>query len=312
MIKYDPKTKRNTVLIDGLYFANGIALSPEEDFIVVAETGHSRLQRYWLTGPKKLTSEVFIDGLPGLPDNLRPNGKDGFFVPLVLARDAQTPVISQVLAPFPSIRKIVARSLSLIELFFSQIEEYYPNYFCKRAVHFLGHFEMMSPLNPPRFTLLEVDVNGNIVASHHALDGSLTSISDVVVHDGSIWFGSPYNNYLGRIKLSKLQGKFVEEKGVKFAPSTTPRPTTTTTTTTTPKPTTTTTTTPKPSTTTPKPTTTTPKPTTTTPKPTTTTPKPTTTTPKPTTTTPKPTTTTAKTVKKDTKDNESAKPKPKS
>lgn len=58
------------VLMDGLQFANGVVLSPDESFALVAETGARRLRRYWLTGPAAGTHEVFLAGLPGFPDNL--------------------------------------------------------------------------------------------------------------------------------------------------------------------------------------------------------------------------------------------------
>lgn len=33
----------NNVLIEGIYFSNGIALSDDEEFIVIAETGKSKI-----------------------------------------------------------------------------------------------------------------------------------------------------------------------------------------------------------------------------------------------------------------------------
>jgi sugar lactone lactonase YvrE len=38
LLKYDPITRKTTVLLDGLWFANGVALSPREDYIVICET----------------------------------------------------------------------------------------------------------------------------------------------------------------------------------------------------------------------------------------------------------------------------------
>ena len=38
--------------------------------------------RYYLKGSKAGTHDVFVDGLPGMPDNLRPNGKGGFYITL--------------------------------------------------------------------------------------------------------------------------------------------------------------------------------------------------------------------------------------
>ncbi len=58
------------VLLDGLQFANGVALASDESFVVVAETGAYRLTRVWLEGERQGKSDVLIDGLPGFPDNL--------------------------------------------------------------------------------------------------------------------------------------------------------------------------------------------------------------------------------------------------
>jgi len=43
VIKFDPKTKKTEILMDGISFANGVQLSKKEDFLVVCETGRSRV-----------------------------------------------------------------------------------------------------------------------------------------------------------------------------------------------------------------------------------------------------------------------------
>lgn len=58
-----------TTLLDGLHFANGVALDPEGEFVLVAETGLYRIIRLWLRGDKEGRSDVFAE-LPGFPDNL--------------------------------------------------------------------------------------------------------------------------------------------------------------------------------------------------------------------------------------------------
>lgn len=64
------------VLLDGLQFANGVALSGDGSFVAVAETGGYRLRRVWLEGPRAGTNDVLISNLPGLPDNIS-TGADG-------------------------------------------------------------------------------------------------------------------------------------------------------------------------------------------------------------------------------------------
>ncbi|MBE8524785.1 SMP-30/gluconolactonase/LRE family protein [Amycolatopsis sp. H6(2020)] len=61
------------LLLDGLQFANGVALAPDESFVAVAETGACRVSRVWLSDGR---SDVFVDGLWGFPDNIS-TGTDG-------------------------------------------------------------------------------------------------------------------------------------------------------------------------------------------------------------------------------------------
>ncbi|ETN60629.1 hemomucin [Anopheles darlingi] len=286
----DRATGKNKVLLDRLYFANGVALSPEEEFVLVAETMSSQIRRYYLKGPKAGTDDVFIDGLPGLVDNLIADA-EGIWAPLVQAVDSENPAISQLLSNVPLIRKFLIRMLALAELPIRLIHQVVPNVHTQRLIHAIGHFESISFLAPSRQTVVKISWGGKLLGSLHGTDGTAGGISHVAEMGDHLYLGSPFNKFLARVPSPKMPK--VEVRDIKYRPATEstpppskPAPTTTTakpTTTTTPKPTTTTTTT-----TTPKPaTTTTPKPattTTTTPKPTTTT----TTTPKPTTTTPPP------------------------
>ena len=88
LLSYDPATGKTTVLLKDLYFANGVALSAQQDFVLVNETYRYRITRYWLKGEKAGTHEVFIDNLPGLPDNLQGDGAGTFWVALPSPRKA--------------------------------------------------------------------------------------------------------------------------------------------------------------------------------------------------------------------------------
>ncbi|XP_015591029.1 adipocyte plasma membrane-associated protein [Cephus cinctus] len=302
LIRYNAATKKNEVLLHDLVFANGIRLSSDESYLVVVESIASRIIRYNLKGPKANQAEVFIEGIPGVPDNIYHDGQGGFLVPLIDSSDAEHPQLIKSLIPHPNIRKVIVRLLTLIEKPFKMLDEVYPNEFLKKIVHGIGSFEY-TPIFNDLVTILRIDANGKIIDAAYCTSGKIRGISATFIHDNYLWIGSPMAEYLARIPLKDaFPSLAVTAKKVKAsestapaAPHTTAKPATTTPAPTTPKPTTTTpkpttTTTPQPSTTTPKPTTTTPKPTTTTPQPSTTTPKPTTT--KPITTTSKPTTTT--------------------
>lgn len=87
VLEYDPDTGSVTTIIDGLNFANGIALSDDEQFLVIAETGSYRITKHWLSGPLTGTSKALIDNLPGFPDNIS-NGLNGrFWIGLIAPRN---------------------------------------------------------------------------------------------------------------------------------------------------------------------------------------------------------------------------------
>lgn len=75
LLSYDPKTKQTAVHVEALRFANGVALGPDDSFVLVNETIAARILRLWLKGPKAGATEVFINGLPAYPDNLSYSGK---------------------------------------------------------------------------------------------------------------------------------------------------------------------------------------------------------------------------------------------
>ena len=90
-----------TVLLDGLEFANGVALTPDGTSVVVAETAAYRLTRYSLVDG---TAEVFADNLPGFPDNIS-TGSDGLiWVSLASPRDA---MLDRLLPLAPVLRRAV-------------------------------------------------------------------------------------------------------------------------------------------------------------------------------------------------------------
>lgn len=105
LMVYDPATGATDMLLDGLYFANGIALSASEDFVLVNETGRYRVTRYWLVGDKAGTSDIFIDNLPGFPDGISSNRNGTFWLALPSPRNPQVDEIH----PSPFLKNIVAK-----------------------------------------------------------------------------------------------------------------------------------------------------------------------------------------------------------
>lgn len=82
LMKYNKSSKEVIVLLRGLAFANGVALSKDHSFVLVAETTACRILRLWLHGPNAGNFDIFYAGLPGFPDNIRRNSNGEFWVAL--------------------------------------------------------------------------------------------------------------------------------------------------------------------------------------------------------------------------------------
>lgn len=83
LLKYDPRTRRTTVLLGGINYANGVALSADESWVAVAETNTARVLRHWLRGPRAGETDVLVDRLPALPDGISRSPRGGIWIALV-------------------------------------------------------------------------------------------------------------------------------------------------------------------------------------------------------------------------------------
>ena len=106
VLAYRPATGATELVADGLYFANGIALGPDDAYLIVAETSSYRLRRIPLTGERRGQIETLVDNLPGFPDNVRWSPERRvFWVALGSPRDRTV----DRLAGWPFLRRIIAR-----------------------------------------------------------------------------------------------------------------------------------------------------------------------------------------------------------
>jgi sugar lactone lactonase YvrE len=169
LLAYDPKTRTTRVLMKDLCFANGVAISPDQSYLLVNETGKYRVHRVWLTGTKQGQSEIFVDNLPGFPDGILSNGRDKFWLALVTPRDD---VLDRLL-PHPFLRKIVARLPPFLQ-----------------------------PA-PKRFSfVLGLDGNGRVVENlQNGAPDCYAEIANVVERDGVLYFGSIGESAIGKIAL---------------------------------------------------------------------------------------------------------------
>ncbi len=172
LLAYHPDTRETEILLDELYYANGVALSLDESFVLVVETTRYRVRRLWLSGPLQGLDELLIDNLPGFPDGISCDETGTFWLALVNPRN----VFIDWMLERPSLRKIVAR-LPL-------------TWFAGAA---------------PRYGfVLGMDTDGNVL---HALQDpsgrTYGGISCVVRQDDTLYFGSLLEDAIGRLSLQR-------------------------------------------------------------------------------------------------------------
>ncbi|KAL3286810.1 hypothetical protein HHI36_001303 [Cryptolaemus montrouzieri] len=211
LIHYNAESGKNTVLIDKLHFGNGVILSESEDFLLVAETSRNRILRYHLKGPKAGASDIFLDGLPGMPDNIQTDGGSGFIVNLVSEANSERPNIIQVFSQFPNVRKFFARSVALVQLVFTAINSIYPNEFAQNGVHFVGHLEPLVVISG-RTAVLHVSESGVILDSLWSNNNTIGYFCEAHIVEDQLYLSSPFNRYLGRIALSKVGWEHLKRK----------------------------------------------------------------------------------------------------
>ncbi|BDP43854.1 hypothetical protein DAETH_38230 (plasmid) [Deinococcus aetherius] len=105
LLEYTPRTGAVRVLIPDLSFGNGVVLAPDGSFVLVADQYRYRIRRYWLTGARAGTEDVFIDNLPGFVHNL---SLDDVGVLWIAVNRPRNPLADR-LAPYPWLKAQVAK-----------------------------------------------------------------------------------------------------------------------------------------------------------------------------------------------------------
>lgn len=171
LLRYAPATGNVTVLLKDLFFANGVALSQNEDFVLVNETYRYRILRYWLKGPKAGTHDVFIDNLPGFPDGVSANRRGTFWLALFTVRND----LMDGIHPYPFIKHQMAKMP-----------------------------KALWPKPKPYGLVLALDEKGRIVQSLHEPTGKhLMEITSAEEYQGYLYLGSLHNDRIGKYRLPR-------------------------------------------------------------------------------------------------------------
>jgi len=169
LLSYHPGSGETRVLLKDLYFANGVALSADEDFVLVNETYRYRISRYWLKGDKAGSRDVFIDNLPGLPDNLQGDRAGTFWVALPTPRKADADFLHR----HPWLKAQLAKL---------------PRALWPKAI--------------PYGFAIALNEQGEIVRSLHDTSGThLRMVTSVKPVGDYLYFGSLDNDRIGRLKI---------------------------------------------------------------------------------------------------------------
>lgn len=169
LLSYNPATGQTTVLVEALYFANGVALSQQEDFVLVNETYRYRIVRHWLKGPKSGTSDIFIDNLPGFPDNISSNGQGTFWLAMFTVRNE----FMDKLHPHPFLKSQMSK---LPKIFW--------------------------PKPKPYGIVLALNEQGEITKSLQDPSGKhVKEITSAKESEGFLYLGSLHNDRIGKYKL---------------------------------------------------------------------------------------------------------------
>lgn len=167
LLAHDLGTGSTRVLLDGLHFANGVTLSPEQDYLLVAESGVYRVLRLWLQGPRAGQREVFADNLPGSPDNITTSPEGLYWV--ALPGGPQARAATDPLMPHPLLRRALMRAPRSL----------------RERIPKVGY---VLALNPDGQILLTLqDPNGS----------KYPFITSVLEHEGTLYLGSSDTHGIG-------------------------------------------------------------------------------------------------------------------
>jgi sugar lactone lactonase YvrE len=169
LLRYDPASGDTDVVVDRLYFPNGVALTPDESAVLFVETSTHRLNRV----PAGGGSPTRLADLPAYPDNLAAVGDGTYWIALPSPRVASL----ERLLPYPRVRQLLAKVP----------ERWQPQ--------------------PQRYGLAAlVDGDGRVLRTLHGPAGRYLMITGVRQHGSTLWLGSLTEAAVGRVALDEATG----------------------------------------------------------------------------------------------------------
>jgi sugar lactone lactonase YvrE len=165
VLAYHPGSGRTDVVAVGFYFPNGVALTPDEDALLLCETVSHRLLRLSLPDG---AVRVLAD-LPAYPDNMSPVGDGTYWIALASPRVA----LAERLLPHPMLRRIAAVLPTRLQ-----------------------------PQPLPYTIAALVDGDGAVLRTLHGPAGRYVMATGVRQHGDTLWLGSLTEPAIARTALS--------------------------------------------------------------------------------------------------------------
>ncbi len=172
LLCYHPDTGQVETLLTGINFANGVAVSHDQRFVLVNETGSYRIIRYWITGEKKGQFDYILEELPSFPDNIKAGMNGLFWVGLISPRVG----IADSFSNYPTLRGMAA-----------------------------GMPKFMRP-GPKKYGhVIAIDAEGRVVYDLQDPDAAFPMITGVCETADYIYLGSLVTHHIGRLQKTHFQ-----------------------------------------------------------------------------------------------------------
>lgn len=169
LYQYSPKTGQVKTLINGSYFANGVVVSKDQRYLLMAETTKYRVLKYWLVGEKAGETEIFIDNLPGFPNGISIREDGSYWLGFSTKRN-------------------------------EALDKIHPKVGMKKIVYSLPEF--MQPKADPFAMVLNISEQGVVLSSLFDTKGTiLKEAGSVKEHNGFLYLGGDLNPYITKYKL---------------------------------------------------------------------------------------------------------------
>ena len=179
MIRFNLNTNEAKVIVKDLGFSNGVQIHPDRQSLLVSECSKARITRYYFDGPKRGKKEIFVENLPGFPDNIRLSfSGQSFLVGLAAVRHADSLIpFMDLLGPYPWIRWAVVQFLP---------ERYLAAIF--------------TTIGKKHGFVLELDLKGNALRSYQDPNGDvIPDVSQASDDNDFLYLGSFHSDFIGKV-----------------------------------------------------------------------------------------------------------------